>query len=227
MAKVKLTKQEKQELRKSFFPFYKGEEIFNAVAHIVGASFALVALVLMILKSSGDVVKIISSVIFGLSMLLLFTMSAIYHFLHKNRAKKVFRIFDQISIFLLIAGTYTPFCLIALNNLIGFVIFGIVWGVSILGIVFNAINMTNPVVKVLSQIAYIALGWCVVFAFVPILNALELAGFIWLVVGGLLYTGGLFFYVFARRVPYLHAIWHLCVMFGAMAHFVSVYFYVL
>ena len=228
MAKTNLSVDEQKELRASAFPFTKGEEIFNAVSHIVGGAFALVALVLLIIKASYSTTAVISSVIYGLSMLTMFTMSAIYHFLRKNRAKKVFRVFDQCSIFLLIAGTYTPFCLVTFNDQnVGLIMFIVVWVVSILGITLNAINMKHRAIKAFTQIAYIALGWCVVFAMSPLVKALPIAGIIWLVTGGVLYTSGVVFFALGRKVKYLHPIWHLFVLFGAMTQFVSVYFYVL
>lgn len=230
MTKTKMTKEQKKLSRKEFFPFSKGEEIFNAVSHIVGASFALVALVLLIIKTAGlyGAVEMLSVIIYGISMLVLFTMSAIYHFLRKNRAKKVFRIFDQCSIFLLIAGSYTPFCLITFKqDSIGYIMFGVVWLVSILGITLNAINMRHMAVKVFSQIAYIVLGWCVILAISPLIEALATMGVVWLVIGGVLYTAGVAFFAFGRKVPYFHPVWHIFVFLGAVAHFISVYFYVL
>lgn len=228
MAKQNLTKEQKQELRQSFFPFYKGEDIFSAVAHIVGAVFALVALVLMIVKASPNPVAVVAVSIYGVCMLLLFTMSAIYHFLRRNKGKKVLRVLDQCSIFLLIAGTYTPFGLLAFPNATtGYWLIGAVWAISILGITLNAINMRNKAVMIFSQIAYIVLGWCVVFAINPLIQVLQIGGVIWLVLGGLLYTGGIVFFAFGRRVPYFHPIWHMFVVLGAVAQFVSVYVYVL
>lgn len=227
MAKQKLTKQQKQELRQSMFPFYKGEDIFSAVAHIVGAAFALVALVLMLVKAQG-VLAVVAVSVYGVCMLLLFTMSAIYHFLRRNKGKKVLRVLDQCSIFLLIAGSYTPFGLLAFeNSLTGYLLIAGVWAVSILGITLNAINMRHKAVVVFSQIAYVVLGWCVVFAVQPLFATIGWAGMLWLVLGGLFYTGGIFFFAFGRKVPYLHPVWHMFVVFGAVAQFVSVYWYVL
>lgn len=160
-------------------------------------------------------------------MIITYTMSAIYHFLRPNKAKKVFRIFDHCSIYLLIAGTYTPLCLITLTNAPawGYTLFAIVWALSILGIVLNAVNMYKW--KVLSMILYIALGWCIILAIYPLLQNIQLAGFWWLLAGGLCYTVGAVFYGFGKKVKYIHSIWHLFVLFGSILQFVSILFYVI
>lgn len=168
-------------------------------------------------------------VIYGVSMILLYVMSSIYHFLHRNRAKKVFRIFDHCTIYLLIAGTYTPFCLVSLreSGAWGFALFGIVWGVSILGIVLNAVNMYAKPIIIFSQISYLALGWCCVLAIVPLLKVLSTTGFILLLLGGIMYTIGAVFYGFGHKAKYIHSVWHLFVLAGSLFHFFSILFYVI
>ena len=210
--------------------YTKGEEIFNAVSHIVGGAFGIIALVIGIIYAYyyGDTIAIVSMTVFGISMILLYTMSAIYHFLRPNRAKKVFRIFDHCTIYLLIAGTYTPFCLIALEGLLqGYIILGIVWGVSIVGITLNAVNMHWKAVKILSQISYILLGWCILFAFIPLVNTLSTLEFWLLVGGGISYTVGAIFFAFGSKCKYIHSIWHLFVLLGTVLQFASILLYII
>lgn len=211
--------------------YTKGEEIFNAVSHIVGGGFGVIALVLGIIFACihSNAYGLASMIVFGTSLILLYTMSAIYHFLHRNRAKKVFRIFDHCTIFLLIAGTYTPFCLITLreSGAIGWIMFGIVWFFAILGIVGNAINMHHPIIKTLSMICYIGMGWCIIFAIKPLLANLEMNGFWLLLIGGISYTIGAIFYGFGRKAKYIHSVWHLFVLLGSILHYFSVLFYII
>lgn len=214
---------------KSLPKYTKGEEIFNAVTHIVGGGFGIVFLIIGVIYAHlySNVLGIISMYIYGICMIITYTMSAIYHFLRRNRAKKVFRIFDHCSIFLLIAGTYTPYCLVTLAAapIWGYTLFAVVWSLSILGIVLNAINMHKW--KVLSMILYFALGWCVVFAIVPLFQHLELNGIWWLLAGGIAYTIGGVFFGFGHKVKYIHSVWHLFVLLGTILQFVSILFYVI
>lgn len=211
--------------------YTKGEEIFNAVSHIVGGGFGVVALVLGVIFACiySDGYGLASMIVYGVSLILLYTMSAVYHFLHPNKAKKLFRIFDHCTIFLLIAGTYTPYCLITLRevSVIGWILFGIVWFLAILGIIGNAINMHHPIIKTLSMICYIGMGWCVIFAIKPLLTNLAWGGFWLLLLGGISYTIGAIFYGFGRKCKYIHSVWHLFVLFGSILHFFSILFYVI
>lgn len=218
-----------KEFDKSLPKYTKGEEIFNAVTHIVGGGFGIIFLILGVIFAHihCNAVGIFAMYVYGICMIITYTMSAIYHFLRPNRAKKVFRIFDHCAIYLLIAGSYTPLCLITLANAPawGYSIFGIVWGLSILGIVLNAINMYRW--KVISMILYLALGWCIIIAFVPLMQYMELAGFWWLLAGGIAYTVGAIFYGFGKKVKYIHSVFHLFVLFGSILQFVSILFYVI
>lgn len=211
--------------------YTKGEELFNAISHIVGGAFGVVALVvgLVIACIYSSTYGVVSMAIYGSSMILLYTMSAIYHFLRKNKAKKLFRVFDHCTIYLLIAGTYTPYCLVTLRNsgYWGWSIFFIVWFFAILGIIFNAINMHKPIIKVLSMICYIAMGWCIIVAICPLLDNLEMAGFLWLLAGGVMYTIGAVFYLFGSKKKYIHSVWHLFCVVGTVLQFVSILLYVL
>lgn len=210
--------------------FSKGEEIFSAVTHIVGGGLGVVALVLGIVFASiyNDAYCVVSVIIYGLSLVILYTMSSIYHFLRKNKAKKVFRILDHCTIFLLIAGSYTPFCLVTLRNsgAWGWTLFGIIWGFAVLGVVGNAINMHNIVIKILSQICYIVMGWCVLLALGPLMENIELGGFILLLLGGIAYTIGAIFFAFGSKYKWIHSIWHLFVLLGSILHFFAIFFYV-
>ncbi len=211
--------------------YTKGEELFNAISHIVGGAFGIVALVIGLIVASihSDAYGVVSMAIYGSSMVLLYTMSAIYHFLRRNKAKKVFRIFDHCTIYLLIAGTYTPFCLVTLREASGWgwTLFGIVWFFAILGIVFNAINMHKPIIKVLSMVCYICMGWCIVVALGPLLDNLPMKGFVWLLIGGIMYTIGAIFYMIGAKKKYIHSVWHLFVLAGTIFQFISILLYVL
>lgn len=210
--------------------FSKGEEIFSAVTHIVGGGLGVVALVFGIVFASiyNDAYCVVSVIIYGLSLVILYTMSSIYHFLRKNRAKKVFRILDHCTIFLLIAGSYTPFCLVTLRNsgAWGWTLFGIIWGFAVLGVVGNAINMHNIVIKILSQICYIVMGWCILLALGPLMENIELGGFILLLLGGIAYSIGAIFFAFGSKYKWIHSIWHLFVLLGSILHFFAIFFYV-
>ena len=197
----------------------------------LGGGFGIIALVLGIVFSSiyNNIYGIVSMLVYGISLIILYTMSSIYHFLRPNRAKKIFRIFDHCSIFLLIAGTYTPFCLVTLNggSNVGWILFGIVWSLAILGIVANAINMHHPLIKCLSMLCYLGMGWCIIFALDTLLLNLEWMGFILLLLGGISYTIGAIFYAFGKKAKYIHSIWHLFVLFGSILQYFSVLLYVI
>lgn len=177
--------------------YTKGEEIFNAVSHIVGGAFGIIALILGLvftIQEGHDGWSILSVIIYGVSIILLYTMSSIYHFLRRNKAKRVFRIFDHCTIYLLIAGTYTPICVILLRHeWWGILLLILVWVAAIVGITFNAINMHKTSIKVLSMILYIVMGWCVIFLIVPLLKIWYGPGFWFLLGGGISYTVGVIF----------------------------------
>lgn len=200
-----------------------GEEIASAIIHGIGAGLAVWGLVMMILKST-DAWQVVSSCIYGASLIILFTMSCLYHALSNEKAKKVFRVFDHTGIFFLIAGTYTPYTLVTLNGAIGWVLFGVVWAATILGIVLNSVSIER--FKKFSMICYIAAGWCVIVAVVPLLQRLETTGFWLLLGGGVAYTLGILFYR-QKQKRWLHAVWHVFVLAAAMLQFFSIYFYVL
>ncbi len=210
--------------------YTKGEEIFNMVSHIVGGSIGITATVLLIIFSAikSGAYAIVSSAIFGTTMILLYTMSSIYHGLRPNIAKKVFQIIDHCSIYLLIAGTYTPFSLCTLreyNPTLGWSIFGIIWGLAVLGITLNAIDLKS--FKVISMILYIGMGWCIVFTGKIILQLLGPIGFTLLLSGGIAYTIGAVLYGFGKKVKYFHSVFHLFVVLGSLLHFMCIFFFVI
>lgn len=202
-----------------------GEEIFNAVSHGAGAALAVAGCVLLIIRaalSKSGVLGIVSAALYGASLIVLYTMSTLYHALTNKTAKKVFRIFDHGTIFVLIAGTYTPYTLVTLRGWVGYTIFGVLWGVTVLGITLNAVNLER--FKVLSMVLYIVMGWCIVFALRPLLQTLDIIGFVFLLAGGVFYTGGLLFY--KQKIKYMHSVWHLFVLAGSLLQFFSVFFWV-
>ena len=204
-----------------------GEEITNAILHGIGALLSIAALVLCVVFSSihGNAYAVVSSCIYGSTLIILYTMSCLYHSLKINKAKKVFRIIDHCSIFLLIAGTYTPYTLVSLNGAIGWIMFSVVWCSAILGIVLNAIELNKY--KKLSMVLYIAMGWVIIFTFKPLLNALEMGGIYLLLAGGIIYTIGAIFYGLGKKHKYMHSVFHFYVLAGSILHFFSILLYVI
>lgn len=212
--------------------YTKGEEIFNMVSHIVGGGLSVAIAALCIVKAflNHDAYQIVSSFIYGFSMVILYTMSSIYHGLVPPTAKKVFQVIDHCAIFILIAGTYTPFALCSLreyNTAIGWCVFGFVWGMAILGVTLNAIDLKK--FSVFSNICYLLVGWCIVFVLHAILKSIAIQGFWWLLAGGIAYTIGAVLYGLAakRGYKYMHSIFHLFVVLGTLLQAVCVLFYVL
>ncbi|HZB13748.1 MAG TPA: hemolysin III family protein [Chryseolinea sp.] len=199
----------------------KREEIANAITHGVGAMLAISALVLLIVFSAlqGTAWHVSSFTIFGSSMVILYVMSTLYHSLTHIRAKKLFQKFDHMSIFLLIAGTYTPFCLTALRGWLGWTIFGIVWACAIGGIVIKAFHTGKA--ELISTILYIVMGWIIIFFIRPVYESMSPEGFSFLLLGGVFYTLGAFFFM-REKMPYNHSIWHLFVLAGSTFHFFAV-----
>ena len=210
-------------------PVYtKGEEIFNMVSHIVGGVSGIVALVLCIIFAK-DGYALFSGIVYGVSMILLYTMSAIYHGLSPRlKAKKVFQIMDHCSIFILIAGTYTPILLCSIRQHDPFwawILFGVIWLFTIIGITLNAIDIESH--KKFSMICYLVMGWCIVFKINLLPEALPAMGIWLLVLGGLAYTIGVIFYVLQNKIKYMHSIWHLWILVGSTLHFLCIILYVI
>lgn len=199
----------------------------NAISHGVGALFGVVALVLCIVKSCSPFSGrgLAASIVYGLSIILLYLMSCLYHALKVNKAKRVFRVFDHCTIFLLIAGTYTPYTLITLQGTKGWVIFGIVWGITVLGIVLNAVNLKR--FATISLICYLAMGWLIVFSIGDVIANIAKLGFWLLLSGGIAYTVGAVLYTLGGRKKYFHSVFHFFCLLGTVLHFFSIYLYVL
>lgn len=210
---------------KCSLPYYTiGEEICNALSHGIAAMVSVAGILALISRAGGRTLETVAVTIYGLSMLLAFSMSTLYHAFTNPKIKKVLRVLDHTSVYLLIAGTYTPFTLITLRGPIGWWIFGIVWATSIFGIILKLINLDKY--KKLSMACCISAGWCIIVAIVPICQSLPLNGLMLLFLGGILYTAGLYFYG-KKQIRYMHTTWHFFVLAGAAAHYFSILFYVL
>lgn len=213
-----------REKKRGFTSFYtRGEEIFNAVSHIAGGGLGIIfwAITLIFAYPSASAMAAVS--VFGASIVLLYTMSALYHFLHDGRAKGVFRIFDHCTIFLLIAGTYTPYCVIALGGTaIGFWVLLVEWVCAAAGIVMNAIAMNNKVVKIVSMALYFVMGWIALAFFPPLLKLISLPCLLLLLGGGIAYTAGIVFFALGKKVRYFHSVWHLFDLAGTILQFASI-----
>ena len=223
---------EKVKFKDRVLPKYtKGEEIFNMVSHIVGAAMGVVATVLCIVFAAvrHNPYGVISGCIFGITMILLYTMSSIYHGLKPDTtAKRVFQVLDHCSIFLLIAGSYTPFALCTLreyNAVTGWTIFGIIWGMAIFGIILNAIDLKKY--KMFSMICYLVMGWCIILKVSILPELLGIPGFILLVSGGIVYTIGAILYGVGKKHKYMHSIFHLCIFFASLLQFLCILLYVM
>lgn len=206
--------------------FTKGEEIANAVTHGIGALLSIAALVLLIVFSSlyGSAIHVVSFTIFGATMVLLYTSSTLVHALPHGKAKDVFEILDHSSIYLFIAGTYTPITLIVIQGALGWTLFGIVWGLAVGGIIFKSFFVKKYLFT--STVLYVFMGWLIVIGWSQIRQNMDANGVVLLVVGGVLYTIGAIFYIW-RGFKFHHMIWHLFVIAGSAAHFFCVLLYLL
>ncbi len=202
------------------------EEIANSITHGIGAALSIAALSILVVFAGlrGDAWRVVSFSIYGSTLVLLYLASTFYHVFSNPRVKRVFHVFDHSAIFLLIAGSYTPFCLVTIRGGWGWSLFGVVWGIAIFGIVFKAFSTGRY--NFVSTALYIAMGWIAVIAIKPLVAQLPPGAFAWILLGGLSYTLGVIFYAW-ERLPYGHAIWHLFVLGGSTLHFFAVLFYVL
>jgi len=213
-------------------PYSRKEEIFNMVTHIVGGALGIAALALCVVFSAlhQNPWAVVSSSIYGASIILLFTVSSIYHGLVPVKAKKVFRVLDHCTIYLLIAGTYTPILLSSLRVVapaMAWVVFGIVWGSAALAITLTAVDMQK--FQVFSMIAYLAMGWCVLICLKDTIRAVGAVGMLLIFIGGVLYTIGAVIYGVGKKKnkPYVHTIFHFFVLFACILHFFAIFFYVI
>jgi len=219
-------------LKDRILPSYtKGEEIFNMVSHIVGGALGITVTTLCVIVAAlhGNVFGVVGGAIYGGTMILLYTMSSIYHGLRPNTTgKKVFQIIDHCSIFLLIAGTYTPISLAFVRDgkvAWGWVIFGIIWGAAALGITLNAIDLKSY--KVFSMICYLAMGWCIVMCAKQAYEVLSFGGTLFILLGGVAYTIGAILYGVGKKHKYFHSIFHLFIVAGSILQFFGILFYVM
>ncbi len=208
----------------------KGEEIFNSVTHIVGGGAALIMLVLGFVFAylkKRDPIVVISMAVFGIASVLLYTVSAVYHGLHVNKGKKVFQILDHCTIYLLIAGTYTPVCTVGLQAIEpwNYLLLGIVWTLSVLGIVLNATMMDKLWVKAVSMVLYIAVGWCIIFFYPLLVGSMTEAGMWLLIGGGISYTVGSVLYGIGHSKKYFHSVFHLFVNLGTLLQYLAILLY--
>jgi len=204
---------------------YYGERL-NAWTHLVGAVLALVGAIVLVVSAAldGDPWKVVSVSVYGTTLVLLYTFSTLYHSFH-GRAKTILRSLDHQGIYLLIAGSYTPFCLVTLRGPWGWSLFGIVWTLAVVG----GLQELRPLgqSRSVSLLIYLLMGWVVLVAIQPLLEALGTAGFAWLAAGGVLYTTGIIFYLLDSRLVHAHGIWHLFVLAGSAAHYFATLFYVI
>jgi len=196
---------------------YQGER-FNSITHLVGAVLALVGVTVMVTVASmqGEATRVLILTVYGVTLFLLYLFSTLYHSL-RGRAKRVFQVLDHHAIYLLIAGTYTPFTLLALDGATGWWLFGAVWTLAIVGIVQDSIPRKGG--RLLSLLIYLGMGWLVLFALGPLIAALPAAAFWWLAAGGVFYTVGVIFYLLDERYPWSHGVWHLFVLAGSISHY--------
>ena len=204
---------------------YHGERL-NAWTHLIGALLSIsgASILITLAVMMGDPWKIVSVSVFGATLVLLYSASTLYHSL-RGRAKVILRKLDHLSIYLLIAGTYTPFCPVTLRGAWGWTLFGIVWGLAIIGMLQEIRPRSEA--RIMSLVIYAVMGWVVVIAIKPLLDHLETAGFAYLAGGGLLYTIGMVFYAFDSRFRHWHGIWHLFVIGGSLMHYIAIAFYVI
>lgn len=205
---------------------YHGER-FNSWSHLLGALFAVAATVLLLIRAvyHGDAYHVVAAAVYGASMIALYSASTLYHSVRSPRAKRVLKKIDHCSIYLLIAGSYTPYTLVTVRGAWGWSIFGVCWGLALLGIIQEFIFGKGN--RVLSLVLYLAMGWLVLIAIKPTIDALPTPGLIWLAIGGVLYTAGVYWYVNDEKIAHGHGIWHLFVLAGSIAQFISIYGWVI
>lgn len=206
---------------------YYGER-FNAVSHLIGSIMAITGTVFLLIKSAhdGDAYRIVSSAIYGASLIFLYGVSTLYHSIRSHRAKHILQKFDHCAIYLLIAGSYTPFTLTTLNGGWGWSLFGVSWGLAIFGIVQELTIGRHSERRLLSMILYVIMGWLIIIAIYPLIQRMSAAGLFWLVSGGLAYSIGIYWFIKDEQIRHGHGIWHIFVLLGSLAQFICVYAYI-
>lgn len=210
--------------------YTNGEEVFNMVTHIIGGGLGIFYLVICVIVSAlhHNVWGVVSSAIYGASVISLFTMSSVYHGVKHTMAKKVLQVIDHCTIYFMIAGTYTPIMLSLVrrtNPAIAWTVFGVVWGIAALAITLTAIDLKKY--NVFSMICYIGMGWCIILTVVPVYRALTFWGFMWLLGGGIMYTIGAVLFGIGAKVRYMHSVFHIFVVLASLMHFICILFYVI
>ncbi len=202
------------------------EEIANSITHGIGVGLSIAGTAVLVVRASlyGDTWQVVSFSIYGAALITLYLASTLYHSFQNPNTKRIFKIIDHSSIYLLIAGTYTPFTLISIRGAWGWSLFGVIWGLAFAGIVFKTLFIGR--FKKLSTAVYLLMGWLVIIAFKPMIAGVPSGGLIWLAIGGLSYTLGVIFYAW-HSLKYSHAIWHLFVLGGSLCHYFSIYLYLL
>lgn len=218
----KRIKREKKYPEKNDRQYTLGEEIFGAVVHGAGGLLAIAGTVVLIVCCAmfSGVWEVVSASIYGASLIILYTMSTLYHAITNKKAKAFFRVMDHNTIFFLIAGTYTPFTLVTLRGAFGWVLFGIIWAATVLGIVLTSINLEKY--KGFSLVLYLVMGWMIIIAIVPMVRSLPMLSVVFLFIGGLFYSLGVIFYKI-KSIKYFHAIWHMFVIVGSVFHYFSIF----
>jgi len=202
------------------------EEAWNVITHLIGTALSVAALVLLIVFSSldGNAWHIVSFTIFGSSLVVLYSASTIYHAVKKKSLRRKMNVFDHSAIYVLIAGTYTPYCLVTLNGAMGWVLFGITWGIAVIGIILKVFFTGRY--NTISTISYLLMGWVAIIAAKPLIENLQSEALFYLLLGGVFYTIGAVIFAF-DKIPYNHAIFHVFVLLGSVMHFISVFFYLI
>ena len=203
-----------------------GEELVSAISHGIGAVLAIIGTVFACIRAAElDTVALVSVILFGSSMTLLYTVSTVYHALAPNGGKKVLRILDHCFVYVLIIGTYAPYCLAGMHNLFGYILYAVNCAIGAVGITLTAIDMKR--FSKFSMVCYILMGWIIVIAFRTLWESIATAGIVWLLAGGVIYTVGAVLYGIGKTKKYIHSLWHFFVLGGSVCHFISIYLYVL
>ena len=221
---------EKQKFRTQLPDYTRGEEIANMVTHIIGGVFALAAIPLLVVTAAlrGDPWAVVSGAVYGATLLIMFTVSSIYHGLKPGKAKRVMRVIDHCDIYFLIAGTYTPILLVGIrpiNPAMAWTLFGVEWGLAAVAVTLNAIDLKR--FEKISMVCYIGMGWGVIVMIEPTIQAMTMSGFALLLAGGIAYTIGAVLYAVGKKVRYIHSVFHVFVLIGSVLHFLAILLYIM
>lgn len=221
---------ERQKFRTQLPDYTRGEEIANMVTHIIGGVFALAAIPLLVVTAAlrGDPWAVVSGAVYGATLLIMFTVSSIYHGLKPGKAKRVMRVIDHCDIYFLIAGTYTPILLVGIrpiNPAMAWTLFGVEWGLAAVAVTLNAVDLKR--FEKISMVCYIGMGWGVIVMIEPTIKAMTMSGFALLLAGGIAYTIGAVLYAVGKKVRYIHSVFHVFVLIGSVLHFLAILLYIM